>query len=314
MRTGPKRFLALSGAALSIFLVGACGGSPKPTPGPTAAPPTTPTATATTSPAAAAKVTKVLVFIAENKSFDEMKDEMPFTFAVAQKYGFSSNFTAIRHPSLPNYIALASGSTQGITDDATPPSHRLAVPSIFGQAIAKGRTAGTYADGMATPCDINNGGNRYAARHNPWTYFTRERADCKKYDVPFTNFANDVATGRLPNLALVVPNTCHDAHDAGCDLRRADDWIKARMHDVFRGPDWKAGRLAVIMTADEDDRKAGNHILTVVAHPSQHHHVVTTPLTTYSLSGLLSDITHAPRLGKATSAPSMAEAFALPIG
>jgi acid phosphatase len=110
---------------------------------------------------------------------------------------------------------------------------------------------------------------------------------------------------------MVVPNLCHDAHD--CSLGVADDWIRAELGTVLAGPDWRSGHLAVVITADEDDRSSDNRVLTVVVHPSQHGNVVTDRLDHYSLSGLYSDVLHAPGLGHAPSAGSMAKAFGLPL-
>jgi acid phosphatase len=167
---------------------------------------------------------------------------------------------------------------------------------------------------MPGSCALANHG-RYAVRHNPWTYFTRERAACRKHDRPMSAFVSDVRSGRLPRAGMVVPNLCHDAHDHGCDLGTADAWFQSVMGRVFRGPDWKAGRLAVVLTADEDDRTDGNgnRVLTTVIHPSQRRHVVTTPLNHYSLTRLYDEVAGLPYLHRAASAPSMARAFRLPV-
>jgi acid phosphatase len=85
------------------------------------------------------------------------------------------------------------------------------------------------------------------------------------------------------------------------------------MQKVFAGPDWKSGRLAVVLTADEDDHTQSNKVLTVVIHPSQDHHVVGTRLTHYSLTRLYGEVAHLPLLGNAAIAPAMAEDFALPV-
>ena len=79
------------------------------------------------------------------------------------------------------------------------------------------------------------------------------------------------------------------------------------------GPDYRAGRLAIVVTADEDDGSQGNTVLTVVVHPSQHGDVVTTPLSHLSLSRLYTEVLGVPRCARAATAPSMAAAFHLPL-
>ena len=265
--------------------------------------------TAQTAPASRA-VTKLLVFVVENHSLRQMRAGMPFTAGLARRYGHAVAYRAITHPSLPNYLAIASGSTHGVRDDSSPAIHRVRGRTVFGQALARGKTAKIYAEGMPSRCTLTDGGNRYAVRHNPWTYFVRERRACRRHDVPMTAFASDVDRGRLPNAGMVIPNLCNDAHD--CSLANADSWLRARVSRVRQGPDWRSGHLAVVITADEDDLSQGNKVLTVVMHPSQHSRVVRRPLTHYSLTRLYDDVLGAKHLRRAAGAPSMTRAFHLP--
>jgi phosphatidylinositol-3-phosphatase len=255
-------------------------------------------------------VTKLLVFVVENHSMRQMRSGMPYTAGLARRYGYAVDYRAIGHPSLPNYLAIASGSTHGVRDDSSPARHRLRGRTVFGQALARGRSAKVYAEGMRSHCALANGGNRYAVRHNPWTYFVQERRACRRHDVPMSEFGGDVDRGRLPNAGMVVPNLCHDAHD--CSLSAADAWLRARLTRVWQGPDWRSGHLAVVVTADEDDHSQGNKVLTVVVHPSQHSRVVRRRLTHYSLTRLYDDVLGVRHLGRGVTARSMTRAFHLP--
>lgn len=264
------------------------------------------------APASAAVpgVTKVLVIVEENHSLAQMQAGMPYTFGLAQTYGYATNYTAIAHPSLPNYIAMVSGQTYGIGDDGSPKAHVLRGPTVFGQAIAAGKTAKTYAEGMTTNCQQVKAG-LYRVKHNPWPYFVDERAACNSYDAATGTsasggrLATDITAGTLPNVGMVVPDLCNDAHD--CPLVIADNWFKGFMQRIFAGPDWAAGRLVVVLTADE--ASGSNSVLTVVIHPSQNHRVVTTALTHYSMARFYEDIAGVPYLANAATAPSMTTAF-----
>jgi phosphatidylinositol-3-phosphatase len=249
-----------------------------PVAGPVAAPvaaPVGPAARGTGQAAAAAvarRPSKVLVVVLENRDASRVAREMPYLSAQARRYGSATHYFGITHPSLPNYLMMAGGSTFRVRDDHGPAAHRLSGASVFGQALAHRRTARTYAEGMKANCQSQNTG-RYAVRHNPWTYFPRERAVCRRDDVPSGTPArgalhNDIAAGRLPNVGLLVPDVCNDAHD--CSLGRADRWLRSWLRAVQAGPDWRAGRLALVVTFDEDDHSAGNHVATVVMHPSLH--------------------------------------------
>ncbi len=272
---------------------------------------TAPTSKTALAPIRPGPVTKVLVFVAENHSVSEMKSEMPYTFGLARRFGYATHYTAVRHPSLPNYIAIAGGQTYAITNDDAPSANPVAGTSVFGQAVASGKTAAVYADGMPQNCATSDGGTDYAVKHNPWAYFINERGACGKYDVPVEQLGAAITAGRLPNVGMVIPNLCNDAHD--CSLDSADTWFKAWMSRIFQGPDWKSGHLAVVLTADEDDKSEGNTVLTVVIHPSQREHVVTTALTHYSLTRLYEEVAGTAYLYGAASAPSMTTAFGLPL-
>jgi acid phosphatase len=257
-------------------------------------------------------VTKVLVFIEENHSYSQMKAGMPYAYSLAAQYGYATHYYAVTHPSLPNYIAIASGSTYNISDDSSPDSHRLTGKSVFDQALDAGRTAKVYAQAMPSNC-YRRSAAPYVVRHNPWAYFTDSQTRCNSNDVSTTQLAADVTNGRLPNVGMVIPDLNHDAHDGS--LASADTWFKSQMTSIFAGPDWQSGHLAVVLTADEDDKSANNNVLAVVIHPSQAHNVVSTSLNHYSLTRLLQQVGHASTyLNKAAGAPDIATAFGLPIG
>jgi acid phosphatase len=279
-------------------------------------------ALASTLPAGVARATnvparpgKVLVVVLENHGAGSALRQMPYLAAQSRGYARASSYYAIRHPSLPNYLVLAGGSTFGVTDDRLPAYHRLGGSSVFGQVIARGHTARTYAEGMTTNCQRTNTG-RYVARHNPWTYFASaaERSRCLKYDVPAGSrtggaLHRDVTAGRLPTFSMLIPDLCHDAHD--CRLATADSWLKAWLVQIKAGPDFRAGRLAVVVTFDEDEHASGNQVLTVVIHPARRGVLVTRRLTHYSLSATPSRQVGAAPLRGAAGTPSFLAAFGL---
>ena len=265
---------------------------------------------------AAPKVTKVLTVVEENHSLAQMQAQMPYLFGQANRYGYATSYTATQHPSLPNYLAIAGGSTFGVNDNNPPASHPVNGPSVFGSAIAAGRTAKSYQEDATGNCQQTSAG-RYAVKHNPWAYFSAERALCAAGDVPSGTYLsgalrNDIVNGRLPNVGEVTPNLDNDGHDGS--LARADAWLSNWMKLIYASPDWQSGQLVVVITADEDDTTQNNTVLTTVLSASQNHRVVTSPLNHYSLSGLLSSFGHGRCLAAACTAPSMARAFNLNVG
>ena len=280
-----------------------------------------PTSTAGSSQAAshaaspATEVDKVLVIVEENRSVQDAKAHMPFLLSQAQKYGTATNFYAIKHPSLPNYLVLAGGSTFGVADDEAPDAHRLQGPSLFGQLVAAGRTAKTYAEAMPDNCSRQDH-ETYAVRHNPWVYFDdpTERAACERFDVASGSptagaLVDDINAGELPTFGLLIPDVCHDGHD--CSAATTDDWLRSWLPTIKDGPDFAANRLAIVITWDEDDDNSGNQVPLVVIHPSLKGSQVTTRLDHYGLSASIARVGGIPPLRDAGKGTAPLEAFGL---
>ena len=112
---GPPRPLAVTAAAALSLAALACAGPSSATLASTGGTTVSPAATSSTP-----KVTKLLTFVEENHSLTQMQASMPYTNSLAKTYGYATHYTAIRHPSEPNYLAIAGGSTFGIADDRSP--------------------------------------------------------------------------------------------------------------------------------------------------------------------------------------------------
>ena len=259
--------------------------------------------------------TKALVIIEENHTESAALEEMPYLAGLANDFGRTTAYRAVTHPSLPNYLAVAGGSTFGVGDDEPPSSHPIEQVSVFDAVIAAGGTAKTYAEAMPEPCALEPVG-RYAVKHNPWAYFSSSasRENCARFDVPAGDPAggalrDDVDAGALPTVGLLIPELCNDAHD--CPLSTADEWLGQWLPVIMDGPDYRAGRLAVVVTFDEDDRTADNVVLTSVIAPTVSQIVAGAPLTHYSLSRYLADLGGVAPLGEAAAAASFPAAFGL---
>lgn len=262
--------------------------------------------------------TKVLVVMEENHSYTQMREGMPFLADLSDKYGYAKNWKALAHPSEPNYLGIVAGSTFGIRDDHPPAVHHDEVGSattVFDQALAEGKRAATYAESMPQPCHLTDYAvppkkkPTYAVRHNPWVYFPSSRDNCLVNDQDLTSFADDAVRNDLPNVGFLIPNMDNDAHDGS--LSTADTWLSEQLAPVLKSADFTSGRLVVVVTADEDDSKSGNVVLTSVLTPRLDHKVVNTTLTHYSLTRYIAHVLDVKPLGKGADAPDMKAAFGL---
>ena len=249
----------------------------------------------------------------ENHSEGAALRGMPWLASMAKRYGYASSWQAITHTSLPNYLALTGGSTFGVSDNGSPSSHPLTGASVFGAAIARGKTAKTYAEGMSGTCSTS-GTARYAVKHNPWPYFQdrTEHAACLRADVPAGtpaagNLRNDVTAGTLPTVGLVVPDLCDDAHD--CPLSTADAWLKGWLDVVMSGPDYTGGRLAIVVTFDEDEGGGPNTVLTVVISPHTSRIASSERFSHYSWTRYAAELSGSPPLRGAADAPTLRGVF-----
>jgi hypothetical protein len=308
----------------ALLLAGGCSsGNNQPSPAPTSSTPSQSTSSSPASTPTAATGTntrvgrpsKLLVVVMENHSASSAADGMPTLAAAAARYGSATQSFGLTHPSLPNYLAIAGGSTFGVQDDNLPVAHQLSGPSVFGQVLAARKVAKTYAEGMTSNCQLRPSG-RYAVKHNPWPYFTApaERAGCRRYDVPAGtptngNLHDDIAAGTLPTFGLLIPDLCNDAHD--CSLSTADSWLHGWLRPLLASQDFRSGQLAIVVTFDEDHRDANNNILTAVLDRRLHGSKVTARLDHTALSHSVSRLVGARPLRDAASTPDLLGAFGL---
>jgi phosphatidylinositol-3-phosphatase len=178
----------------------------------------------------------VVVIVFENKeSASVLGNRAAPTFnAYARRYARLTRYYGVTHPSLPNYLALISGSAQGITTDCTTCS--VDAQSLADTIEASGRTWKTYAEGLPAPGFLGAVKGRYAKKHNPFTYFRGIARDPARRAriVPLTQLARDVRAGALPNFALVVPDLCHSMHD--CQVSVGDAWLGGQLGKFVKLP------------------------------------------------------------------------------
>jgi phosphatidylinositol-3-phosphatase len=216
--------------------------------------------------------THVVVIVMENHSYSEIigSSDAPYINRLAKQCGLATNYYAISHPSLPNYIALTSGTTAGISDDGPPASHRLTNDSIFLQTRSSWRS---YEESMPSNCDLTNASS-YAVKHNPAAYYTNVRRACSKQDVSLASPPSFSAS-----YTFVTPNLCNDMHD--CSVSTGDRWLKKFIPKALASPQYRDGSLVLFLTWDED---SGTNVPLVVVGPTVPAGLrVSTKLTHYAL-------------------------------
>jgi len=230
----------------------------------------------------------IVVVIEEDRASDAIGDvaHMPYFNQLAASGLVYTNSHGVAHPSLPDYLALYSGSTQGITDNGN--NHTFTGTNLAkvlnstlvgpGQYLSFGGFAESLPrDGDTTtriagdPNDPSAPPDLYMRNYNPMAQFTDVGS---RGGVALTNaqvnktFASFPTTAAgfdaLPTVSFVIPNSLHNTHGSNEQapyatdpseynfLRsNADTWLKATMDAYLQ---WaKSHNSLLIITTDEEE-------------------------------------------------------------
>ena len=197
--------------------------------------------------AAVPRYAHVFVIVEENKDYAQILDPAaaPNIARLAKTYGDASHFFGEVHPSEGDYVALLGGDTYGIHDDdafyckpgmndpmcpganaAGYQDHTVSKPHLGDQLLKAGLTWKGYYESLPAPGslavtasdpaygDIARETALYASKHSGFVNFAsaQQASDRPEHLVGFDQLYADIAGGRLPNFALIVPNQCNEMH------------------------------------------------------------------------------------------------------
>ncbi|HEX3268947.1 MAG TPA: alkaline phosphatase family protein [Gaiellaceae bacterium] len=242
----------------------------------------------------------VVVIVLENKARSSVfgNPAAPTFNALAARNGVLAGYRGVTHPSLPNYLALVSGSTHGITSDCT--SCTVSSRSLADTLAGNGRTWKAYAEGLPRAGWTGAASGRYVKRHVPFLYFRRvlaRPAQVRKV-VPLWTLSRDLSARRLPDFALVVPDMCHNMHD--CPVSVGDSWLKRFVPPLLRNPELANSVVFVIF--DESD-SADPRTAALALGPSVRPGSAFRPaMSHYGLLRTIEDAWGLPRLGLSAQA------------
>jgi hypothetical protein len=177
----------------------------------------------------------VVVIVMENQGASQALSDSNIAALVKQAAWFS-NYHALTHPSLPNYLALVAGSTFGLTRDHL--DAPLKAQSIVNRIEQKGLSWKSYAEDYPGNCFLRSEAGKgyltpkasatalYTKRHVPLLSFASVQADpgrCARV-VNAREFIADARNGTLPNYSFYSPNLFNDGHDTS--LERSALWLR----------------------------------------------------------------------------------------
>jgi phosphatidylinositol-3-phosphatase len=261
------------------------------------------------------QITHVVWVVFENRSIGEVQGHAPYLDTLAADCGLATNYHNITHPSLPNYIAMTSGTPLASLPTTDCPTFcPQSAPSIFAQSPSWG----VYAESMPSNC-LTSDQRPYVVHHTAAPYYT-SLTNCDTNDVPLTA----MNTAALPAFSLIIPDVTHDMHPGSSSVAAGDTWLASFLPNILNRAEYQAGSVAVFITWDEGGlpRHASNcgnnttdigcqvalYVLAKVVTPGT---TSTELLNHYGLLRTTEEILGYPLLGDAADANSMLSAFGL---
>jgi phosphatidylinositol-3-phosphatase len=240
----------------------------------------------------------VVIVIEENKSFSTIigNSDAPYINALAKDGMLFTDAHAVMHPSLPNYVALFSGSTYGLTDDSCP--HDFTGSNLASELLARKLSFAIYSEDLPGTgfSGCSGRGGLYRRKHNPVVNWQATGLSAS-LNRPFRDFPQEYS--KLPNVAFVVPNMQNDMHDG--TIAQGDAWLKKNMS---RYAVWarKHNSLLIIVWDESDANSLTNQIPLIVTgagiYPGRDHQY----LDHYGLLRTVEDLYKLKPLGKSTTA------------
>jgi hypothetical protein len=235
----------------------------------------------------------VVVVIEENHGYSQIigSSQAPYINTLATQGALFTNSFALTHPSQPNYLALFSGSTQGITDDSCP--HTFYTQSLESELITAGKSFVGYSEGLPSVGSKVCSSGKYVRKHAPWTDFSK---DLGKDNQPFTSFPANFAT--LPTVAWVIPNLDDDMHDG--TIQQADSWLQTHLLAYVT---WARNNNSLLIVQwDEGQFISTNHIATIFVGPMVKPGKYIETINHYNILRTIEDMFGLPHLGKSATA------------
>ena len=239
--------------------------------------------TTTPGPAPVPAFDHILIVVMENHGVNQIIGQTsvaPYINGLLGKAAYFSQSYAIRHPSSPSYLALFSGSTQGITPSTSnpsvcpPPGAPYNAANLASNLIAAGKTFGGYAMSIpANPLDCTSA--IYDPNHVPWLRFSNiPTTGPTSIAHNFTSFpATPTGFAALPTVSWVVPdgnNSMESSSTLPAAITQGDNFLKNNIDAYIT---WaQTHNSLLILTWDEDQgflngnggsSTGGGHVVTM---------------------------------------------------
>jgi hypothetical protein len=236
----------------------------------------------------------ILVIMEESQSYADTLGTCgsgtpdPYWCSLASEYASMTSWAGVEEPySLPNYLAITGGSTQGCTNDTCLTPDTITSQDLGGQLTAAGIPWTADMESMPTACDTDNSDGadptEYAGWHDPWVYYQDDMPPNACNVLPYPGVSSMVTTldsTNAPDFVWITPNLCDNGHDVCTtgEVPQIDAWLSATLPSVLSSS-WFQDDGTVIITMDNGPLTTGvggTIPLTVISANAQGHGNVAT--------------------------------------
>ncbi|WP_159047850.1 alkaline phosphatase family protein [Streptomyces sp. WM6378] len=217
----------------------------------------------------------VFMVMMENTDYSAIMNDptdTPYLHSLMDQGATMTDFHGVYHPSDENYLAVAGGDTyaKGATywPNINSPQRHL------GDTLeAAGKSWKAYEQGMGTPCNTkNNNDSYYEPDDAPFINYTNVSGNasrCAAHLFDTTQLATDLSSASTtPNFSWIAADDYYDGEASGngnvTSLKTQDGWLKQTLAPVLTSPAWTQQRSLLVLTWDESNNEAYNHIVTTL--------------------------------------------------
>src|SRR5919201_2310719 len=257
---------------------------------------------------------RVAVLVLENRSYGEVigTPDAPYLNGLARRYALATDYYAIGHPSLPNYIALLGGSPFDIRRDCD--GCDTEARSLVGQLDAAGLSWKAYFEDLTSNRRPGPGTAAYTSHYNTFVFYEGIRSSAlgRSRVVDFDELRSDLRHRTLPRFSWIAPGVRHDGHSSS--LRAADRFASRLVPKILRalGP-----RGVLFVTWDKgarndwsgaDGTRGGGHVALIAAGGDARRGATTAvPANHYALLRTIEADFGLPPLGHAAGMPLLSD-------
>lgn len=223
------------------------------------------------------QLSHVFLIVMENHSIDALsQQDAPYIHRLIAHYGYDSNYHGVTHVSLPNYLALLSGRTDGTHSDN--PNQSFSGPTLVSQMNSRhirwqgvmqslpysGYSGNWYPEpAHANPTSMPKNA-LYAKKHDPFMLFPTIIHSDRRHIVPLTTLIQELQRGDAPRVVWITPNLCSDMHgqpvgSSRCPInhpvalvKMGDRFLSHLIKQIMSSPSWTSHSIIVI-TWDESE-------------------------------------------------------------